>query len=235
MKVAVCDDIKEVLKEIELLLKEIRFVKEVDTFTDVELLYAEINEGVKYDAVLMDIDWKVQKTGIDFAEKLYSTSPYIKIIFVTAYTMDYVEDAVLKTKNLSGFITKPVKKEILEKILEKIQIQNQEFDEKLVVKYKSNITVISFRDIYYLESNLHKVNIKLNNQEYQCTERLPVIKERLGKQFIECHKSYVVNMEHISEIRNTELELENGEIIPISKKRYAETKIKFFEYMAERI
>lgn len=235
MKVAVCDDIKEVLKEIELLLKDIPFVKKIDVFSDIELLYAEIREGGKYDVILMDIDWKEEQTGIEYASKLFELNPCTKIIYMTAYTVDYIEDAVLKTKNLSGFLVKPVKKDVLEKILVKIKRQAEEVEGKLVVKYKSNVTVISFSDIYYLESNLHKVNIKLNDQEYQCTERLTVLKNRLGNQFIECHKSYLVNMEHISEFRSSELVLENGEIIPVSKKRYGETKARFFEYMANRL
>lgn len=235
MRVAVCDDLKEQLDDIKQMLEAVSFVKIVDTFSDIDIFFEEVKEGAKYDAVLMDIDWKKVKTGIDFSEELLTLSPYTKIIYVTAYTIDYVEDAVLQTKNLSGFLMKPVNLDMLKKSLEKIRRQNIETDGKLIVKYKGNVSVIPFTDIFYLESQLHKVNIKLKEQKYQCTEKLNHIKTRLGTQFVECHKSYIINMDHIAEFHNTELVMENGEVIPISKKRYGETKARFFEYMAEKI
>ena len=235
MRVAVCDDLIEMLNEMKKLLENISFVKSIDMFSNIALFFDELKEGAKYDVVLMDIDWKKEKNGIDFSEKLSEISPHTKIIYVTAYTMDYVEDAVLKTSNLSGFVTKPVKLDVLKKSMEKVRKELEQTNGKLVIKYKSNVSVIDFQDINYLESQLHKVNIILKNQELQCTEKLVDIKKRLGKQFVECHKSYIVNMDYISEIRNTELEMQNGKVIPISKKKYGETKARFFEYMAERI
>lgn len=235
MRVAVCDDLKEVLKETKILLEDVSFVKDIDIFSDMKNFYEEIKEGTKYDVVLMDIDWKTEKTGIDFSSELKLLSPNTKIIYITAYTLDYVEDAVLRTPNLCGFINKPIKEDILYKSLEKIQKELKETDGKLIIKYKSNVSVIPFADIYYLESQLHKVLVKMQSQEYQCTEKLNHIKTRLGTQFVECHKSYIINMDHIAEFHNTELVMENGEVIPISKKRYGETKARFFEYMAEKI
>ncbi len=235
MRIAVCDDLRKNLEEIKQLLENIPFVNDVEIFSDIELFYEEVKDGTKYDAVLMDIDWKTDKTGIDFSEELLKLSPYTQIIYVTAYTMDYVEDAILKTNNLSGFLVKPVKLETLQSSLEKVRRNREKTEGKLIIKYKSNVTVIPFEEIYYLESNRHKVNIKLGDQEYQSTEKLEELKTHLGEQFLGCHKSYLVNMDKIAEIRKTELELINGEIIPISKKKYGETKARFFEYMADRI
>ena len=235
MRVAVCDDLKEILDEIKQLLEKISFVKTVDVFSDINLFYEELKDGTKYDVVLMDIDWKKDKTGIDFSQELVTISPYTQIIYVTAYTLDYVEDAVLKTNNLCGFVMKPVKIEVLQKSLEKVRKQREQRDGKLVIKYKSNVHVIPYEMIYYLESDRHKVSVKVGDQEYQCTEKLETLKSQLGEQFLDCHKSFLVNMDKIAEIRKMELELVSGDIIPISKKKYGEAKARFFEYMAERI
>lgn len=233
MKVAICDDQKESLKEIKKLLEDIRYVNVIDSYSDIETFFKEIRANAAYDAVLMDIDWKSSKTGIDFSEELLKHCPYTKIIYVTAYTMDYVEEALLKTANLSGFLMKPVKLELLEKNLKKIRKNREETDGKLVIKYKSNVAVIPYHDIYYVESQLHKQSVRLQDKEYQCSEIFSQLKKRLGKQFLECHRSYIVNMEHIAEFTSTEIILTNGEKIPISKKRYGETKNRFFEYMSE--
>ena len=233
MRVAICDDLKEILNEIKQLVETISYVKDVDTFSDINLFYEEIKDGTKYDAVLMDIDWKKDKTGIDFSRELVTISPYTQIIYVTAYTLDYIEDAVLKTNNLSGFVMKPIKMEALQKSLDKVFKQNEKREGKLVIKYKSNVHVIPYENIFYLESDRHKINIKVCDQEYQCTEKLETLKSQLGERFLECHKSFLVNMDKIAEIRKMEMELVSGDIIPISKKKYGETKARFFEYMAK--
>lgn len=235
MNIAVCDDLKEALLDTKNVLEQIPYVKKIDLYSDIEFLFDEIQEGTHYDAVLMDIDWKKDRTGIDFAADLQKYSPYTKIIYVTAYTLDYVEDVFLKSSNISGFLMKPVRLERLEKNLEKILREREDTEGKLVVKHKGSIKAIPFRDIVYLESKLHKVNIYVKDRIYECTERLDMINERLDKQFLRCHKSYIVNMHHIREIQGMEIILENNIVIPISKVRHSNVKSGFFEYMSTRL
>ena len=61
------------------------------------------------------------------------------------------------------------------------------------------------------------------------------LKERLGGQFLSCHKSYVVNMEYIQEFRGNEIILVRGDIIPVSKRRHKEARDLFFSYISEHI
>ena len=75
MRVAVCDDLKENLLELECYLKQISFVKHISLFSDMELFYREVKDGEIYDAVLMDFEWKNNKNGIDFAEEIYALCP----------------------------------------------------------------------------------------------------------------------------------------------------------------
>ena len=67
MRVAVCDDQPEILQEMqELLLKE-EDIRKVDIYSDIEIFFCMVNEEKEYDVVFMDIDWKAEKNGIDFA------------------------------------------------------------------------------------------------------------------------------------------------------------------------
>lgn len=235
MKIAVCDDLRESLEDVKKLLEQISFVKKIDLFSEIDFFYEELKDGKHYDAVLMDIDWKSEQSGIDFAAELQKFSPYTKIIYITAFTMDYVEDIFLKSANLSGFLMKPIKSEQLLKNLEKIRRAQEETEGQLIIKNRGNVLAIPFRDIIYLESQLHKVNIILNDYEYQCSEQLSSMKKRLGKQFLDCHKSYIVNMEQIAEFRSGELLLKDGRRVPVSKKRQVDAKTIFFEYISERM
>lgn len=235
MKVAVCDDLRESLIQIEELLQQIPYIQLIDTFTNINHFYDEIKEGKSYDVVFMDIDWKQEKTGIDFAAELQKYSPNSQIVYVTAYTMEYVEDVFLTASNLSGFLMKPVKMKQLEKNLEKVRRRLPDKEGKLLVKQRGTMIAIPFKEIIYIESQLHKVSIVLKEVSYQCNEQLSSIKKRLNDQFLECHKSYMVNMEYIQELKNGEVLLNNGVTISVSKTKAGEAKKKFFEYVSGRM
>lgn len=67
--------------------------------------------------------------GLDFARQLYQSCPYTKLVYITSYTLEYVEDIFLGQSNLSGFLTKPVRIEQLKKIFDKIRREAQEVEE----------------------------------------------------------------------------------------------------------
>lgn len=234
MKVAICDDIPAVLEEVRELLKEMDLVSQIHVFSDMEAFFGS-QETEIYDAVIMDIDWKMEKTGLDFAERLKIMSPSTQIIYMTAYTLEYVEDIFLQASNLSGFLRKPVNRISLQKNLEKIRRQKLEEEGRLVIRQKGSLLSIAFRDMLYLENQLHKTKIVLHDREYLCNENLEHIKKRLGEPFLTVHKSYLVNMEQIVEFRNGEVLLFGNHSVPVSKTRYAEAKSKFFDYMSKRL
>lgn len=235
MNLAVCDDQTEALNELEKVLKRFPFVKKVHIYSDISVFLSVLKEDIHYDVVLMDIDWRKDRTGIDFAEEMQSLSPLTKIIYITAYTLDYVEDVFLKTSNPSGFLMKPVKEAQLEKNLKKILEQKKEITKNLLISSRGTAIAIPLSSILYLENQLHRVHIVLAEKEYWCYERLEFIKKRLNESFLTCHKSYVVNMEQILEFRNGEIWLNHGKKVPVSKARYREAKERFFLYMAEKI
>ena len=55
--------------------------------------------------------------------------------------------------------------------------------------------------------------------------------KRLGKQFVRCHKSYIVNMDYIHEFKGRKIYLKNGEEIAISKTCLETMKVGFAKYI----
>ena len=232
MRAAICDDQPQALEELKNLLLRIPAVKKVHAYSDMENFWAALQAGTCYDVVFMDIDWRQEETGIDFAEKLYKLSPYTKLIYVTAYTLDYVEDALLSHVNLSGFLKKPVSLEQLERNVEKVREEQSVSKGKVLIYYQGSHMAVPFRDIFYLESRLHKTSIILKNLEYVCSEKLESLRERLDDRFLKCHKSYLVNMQYIREFRGREIVLEDGRTVPVSKARAKEAKERFCDYIS---
>lgn len=241
MRVAVCDDQPEILQEMqELLLKE-EDIRKVDIYSDIGIFFSMINEEKEYDVVFMDIDWKAEKNGIDFARQLYQSCPYTKLVYITSYTLEYVEDIFLGQSNLSGFLTKPVRIEQLKKIFDKIRREAQEDRGKLLIKRQGGMLAIPFSEIRYLENRLHKTYIYTMRQECQCGENMETLKQQLDQRFLNCHKSYIVNMDCIYEFRRSEILLvaENGTIekkhIPVSKSRLGAAKEAWLDHVTKKL
>ena len=233
MKVAVCDDQPQTLEDLKEQLLQISFVKKVHIYSDMTTFWAAQESGEHYDIVFMDIDWKQSaQTGIDFAEQLSETTPYMKIIYITAYTLDYVEDIFLKQANLCGFLKKPAGKDQLLRILKRIQKAQELTQGKLLIYFRGSHIAIPFRDILYLESRLHKTCIVLKKGEYLCGEKLELLKEKLDSRFLNCHKSYIVNMDYIQEFHGREIVLEGGHAIPVSKAKGKSAKEHFFAHVS---
>lgn len=121
MNIAVCDPLQESLKNVKALLERIPYAEKIELYSNIEFFFEDIREGKFYDAVLMELDWKNERNGIDLAQEIHQYNSCIRIIFMTCHAADYVENAVLETSNMSGFLLKPIKLQLLTKILEKIQ------------------------------------------------------------------------------------------------------------------
>lgn len=52
--------------------------------------------------------------------------------------------------------------------------------------------------------------------------------------FVRTHTSYIVNMEYIRAVRETETELQNGAYIPVSRKYRASVRAEHLKYMKWR-
>lgn len=59
--------------------------------------------------------------------------------------------------------------------------------------------------------------------------------EQLPEYFIQCHKSYIVNMNEISRLERNGICLEQDIVVPVSKSRYGETKKQYFRFMGQPV
>ena len=236
MHVAICDDEIIVLESLKKQLEKQKLVQSVQIFSNIETFQKEIENQCLFDLVLMDIEWGREKNGIDFAEQLTKTAPQLQVIFVTAYNERFSQQIFLKNINLCGYLIKPVQESLLTVLLEKAQQKvSQEKDEKLLIQQKGIVHAIPFRTIYFIESVGHQLKIYSSESKIICYEKIDDIKLKLPEYFLQCHKSYIVNMQIIRRIEKNKIILQQDEEIPVSKARYAEVRNTFFRYMGQML
>ena len=244
MRIAVCDDQAEVLNTVERMFLEVGVItgiENVDIYQDIRKLKKEFQEGNRPDVLIMDIchefnpalpKTKDRQEGIDCAYELNQRYPELQIIYMTEDVKKYSQHIFLKPVNLLGYLTKPVDLVILKKLLEIAKEKQKQNDEKRVTIMCRNHKQIFYLDeILYLESWAHRTMIHTYEGEEVCRDKISDLEQRMGDTFVRCHQSFLVNMKYIRRIENESFKLENGEEISISKRRYVETKNRYFAYL----
>ena len=236
MQIAVCDDNKLHLLGMKEMIASLPIVENALYFSDLTLFLASIEDCSTYDAVLMDIDWGLGKTGMDAAVELYKRSPETRIIYVTGHCDRYFQHIFLEETNLSGFVKKPIDIEILEANLRKVA-DALAFNEQpaLAVRQRGMIISIPYREIYYIESSRHTVTIHNAKSTVISYEQIGKVAQTLPAGFYQCHKSYIVNMRQIQRFQPGEIVLKNGKVIPVSRSKQKKAKEAYFKHIGKTL
>lgn len=236
MRIAICDDEKGALDSLRAMVETSRFANQVHGFLSLEKLWDAIEFGTHFDLVMLDIEWNLPHNGIDFASKLFPVTPNTQVIYVTGYNDRFSQKIFLKPANICGYLVKPVQEELLSQLLSKAWKKAEEWEEqKLLIQQKGVLHAIPLRKIYYLESRGHQITVHTLEERTLCYDRLESMKERLPENFLQCHKSYLVNLDNVRRIERNRMILKNEEEVPISKSRYAQTRSAYFRYAGETL
>lgn len=187
-------------------------------------------ENVEKDNVyFLDVDLGCDINGIKLAAQIreYDTCSYF--VFVSAHP-EFVMPS-LKTK-IFDFLVKPISFETLEKcvinILKDSLLLKKETGKTLSIKSGINMYHLNIEDIIFLEKYGHILVVHTSNGQIRSNESLVNIETRLDQsKFFKSHKSYLINIDQISEIdnKNNLIYFKNGESCFLSKRRKKELKV----------
>lgn len=90
-------------------------------------------------------------------------------------------------------------------------------------------------DIEFIESRKRKLSIHVDDEELQTYATLSGAEGRLPAYFLRCHKSYLVNMHRVVEVRGDELTLASGAVVPVSRTYRREVKERFSRFLSGTI
>lgn len=84
-----------------------------------------------------------------------------------------------------------------------------------------------FEEIQYIESAGRKSMVYTHKETLEANEMISALAERLpGREFMRCHRCYIVRLDEIREISGYDAVLKNGEQIPVSRKLMGKLKKK---------
>lgn len=186
------------------------------------------------DIIFMDIQLgETVPTGIELVEALISRAGDVQVIYVSGY-LEYAPEAY-RTRH-TWFLAKPVRQDALNAALERA-LDNLDRSRRgsLLVRSGSSLMQVVPSRILYVESDRRKVRIHERSRTIETYAKIDDIQERLPDQFVRCHKSFLVNMDCISELRVADVILVNGEEIPVSQRRRRALLDRFVEYVGRAL
>ena len=180
------------------------------------------------DVILMDINLGKGGNGIEIAKKLKKIVA-VPIVFLSAYSNPEVVEAALETEPF-GYLVKPYKIEDLTIALElarkqwlkKLQISmltpEKKEEESVFVQNGSKITKINISEIIFLQALDNYSIIQTETNKTVVSSYLSQLFSNFSScsDFMQIHRSYVINLKKIKSINGNMAMLQNFEI-PISR------------------
>lgn len=234
IRVALCDDsipfLESFRTEIRKILKENNVEGVIHLFKSAEDLFGQPLSNC--DIFFLDIDFSgKQYTGIDLAKRIREISPDAVIIFVTNF-IEYAPEGY-EVQAFRYLLKRDIHSKLEECLLQTITKLRTD-SETMQINIFGEIITIPLVDVLYIESEGHLALAHVLKQgtqtpkTYRFYSSLANLEEQLTTQgFLRIQKSYLVNMRRIKKYQCNEAELDNGQILRVSEKNYAENKKRY--------
>lgn len=206
-----CDDNAIILEKLEQMLCKLFEKNDYDAQVgfksdnvDDILEYIKTN---KVHVLFLDINLQSNISGIDLASQIRKIDKEVYIIFTTGH-LEYALVAY-KVKTFD-YLAKPITIERLEDTLDRLFSDLSNIPKKYLTLNNKNI--IDQNDIQYIKKDGMKLIVCTHNRKYETYSSFSKIQDCLPDNFVRCHKSYIANMDNITNIESATntIEFENS-------------------------
>ena len=231
-RIAMCDDDNDLCLMLEKFLRGFFAGKGIEcsvfTFTDIQSFDDSLSDGGCYDLLFLDIMFD-KDNGMNYAKQLRARDCKFDIIFITLYSGYAVESYDVDPLY---FITKPIEQSKLTAAVTRFLDKNT--PHYICFNSISGTLKLRLSNIYYFEIYGHQVLIhKTDGTQADIRGSLKDIEAQLPPaSFIRPHRSYLVNIDFITEITHSNIIISNGESIPISRSLFNKIQLEFVDYLA---
>ena len=234
VKIAICDDEKNIRAYLSALVKKQGMECEITEYATAGDYFAD---GVEHDILFLDIELEgpgQDMDGMRMARQIRGMEDTKQpiIIFITGYEK-YVYDAF--DVGAFQYLLKPVDEqkfaEVFRRAAEQAAAYTGQDKKALMIQYGGTGKTIPLRDIYYMESQNHKIAVHMKDGVLEYYAKMSDLEEELQGQFCRVHKGYLINLSYVDEYNKTEVTLTNGDKLLISKYKYEDFVKAYLRFM----
>lgn len=229
-EIAICDDdsafAADFCTRLDGVLDERSTPHRISQFSNPSALLEAIESGQNFDLIFQDVLFGVEK-GIRFAKLLRANRWKIDVVFVTS-SRDYALEGY--DANPLHYLVKPVTREQLASAVDRFLAKHT--PQFLRLTTARGLLQLQLSEVLYFEIYDHDIVIhETNGAREACTGTLKELEAMLPpRSFVRPHRSYLVNLEHVSKIVCYQMQLSSGDVIPISRGLYPQVQRSLIDY-----
>ena len=202
----ICDDNQNMLNKLNKMFDTIFISNNIDasvvfhSTNPLEIL--DYSKSHNVDVFILDIQLKSSMTGLDLAQKIREFNKDCYIVFTTGHLEYSLIAYKLKTFD---YVPKPITVERLEETVLRI-VDDVNGQPKKYIKIDNKNTLVDENEILYIKREGMKLIYHTLSKDYESYSSFAKMEELLPKNFVRCHKSFVVNINkivHVEPVSNT--------------------------------
>lgn len=238
VRIAICDDeansIQNNREILEACIQRTKAVTEIITYTNGEMLLCDILEDqFFFDLILLDIEMP-NISGMQIVQSIKPKLPNVKVIFITSHVKYAIDSFELS-------IFRYVPKDDLEKrltyaVTDALKLIMLEDDKTYMVMTANRITKVCFRDILYIQRDGKNSALNTFQGVIQVRKSLQKVHEELDtEEFIFIERGCIINMIHLTQIKNSKVYLKNDIALAVSRSHLQGVKMAVNSYWGKHI
>ena len=227
LEIAICDDDKMSLKKnvlmTEYILREAGISYRIEEYDNAGALLNSIQQGAQFQILLLDVMMS-EMDGMELAVELRQQKIDVEIIFISGD-----QETALRGYEVAAarYLIKPVLPDRLKEALLFCYDRCKAKREYLVLAGEGNYKIF-LSEVRYVEAFDRGARFYLQEDYVDTKIKMSEVEELLpADRFILCHRAFLVNISEIRVVRRYEIELKNGDVIPVSRNRYNEVYDRF--------
>ncbi|MBI4855727.1 MAG: response regulator transcription factor [Acetobacterium woodii] len=229
-QVAICSAIENIILEYqELTLQDIQ----IEVFYSAEKLGVFMEHQHNFDLIFLDIEMK-GLNGLELGRKIREEmdNQITQIVYVSGRDSYFRELFEVRPMN---FLSKPVEPDKVIKDIELAMKLINRLGGLFSYKKGSDTHKLPIKNIIYFQSINREIKIVTTTGEELFYGKLQDVFHQVAKyQFMNIHKSYIVNYEYIAKFRYDEVVMSNSVCLPISQLKRKEVRGLQMKFENER-
>ena len=166
-----------------------------------------------WDILLLDIEMGAMD-GVSLGKKIRQNNETVQIVFTTGFA-EYISEGY--EVSALHYLMKPVKQEKLFAVMDRAVAAMHKAERAILLPVNGEMLRLPIGTVQYVEAFAHTVSVVTSEETIQVKISISEMEKMLGDHFVRCHRSYLVGLKYISRISKTDVVLDTGKTLPLSR------------------
>lgn len=165
--------------------------------------------------------------GMEVARNIRKKAPQLELVFATAYAEYAIEGYEVQALD---YLLKPINLEKMTRVVERFLEEKPAEAAYTLVEVNGAATRLNLDHIIYSEANMGEITVVVDQETLNLKMSLAEFEKQLDERFVSPHRSYLVNLQFVSRLLKKDVQLTNGERIPLSRRRAKDVQKAFIDF-----